>query len=133
MKYCADTWFILKVFEKDQQGAQIIEDTKLGKARIIIPISTFAEATKKLMQGGVPYSVIELFFQGVESSEKVTLISLEKDIALEAAKIALSYNIAMLDAFVAATAKTMGCEYVLTKDTDFKPLIKGNYLKVKSW
>ncbi len=46
MKYCADTWFILKAFENDEMGKKIIEEARLGNAQIIVPISTFAESTK---------------------------------------------------------------------------------------
>lgn len=133
MKYCADTWFILKAFENDVIGKNIIEEARLGKTQIIIPISTFAESTKKLMQQGVSFQAIELFFQGIESTEEIIIVNLDKTIAQEAAKISLSNDLAMLDAFVAATAKIIGCEYVLTKDSDFKHLIKKRYIKVKSW
>lgn len=133
MKYCADTWFILKSFEKDALGLDIIKEAKFGKAQVIIPISVFAESTKKLMQQSIPLKAIDLFFQGIENTEDIILVNLEKNIAQEAAKISLSHNIAMLDAFVAATAKIMGCEYLLTKDEDFKSLIKRRYIRVKSW
>lgn len=133
MKYCADTWFILKAFENDEMGKKIIEEARFGKAQIIVPISTFAESTKKLMQQGVSFQAIELFFQGIENTEEIIIVNLDKNIAQEAAKISLSNDLAMLDAFVAATAKIIGCEYVLTKDSDFKHLIKRKYIKVKSW
>ena len=133
MKYCADTWFILKAFENDEMGKKIIEEARLGNAQIIVPISTFAESTKKLMQQGVSFQAIELFFQGIENTEEIVIVNLDKNIAQEAAKISLSNDLAMLDAFVAATAKTIGCEYILTKDSDYKHLIKRKYIKVKSW
>jgi predicted nucleic acid-binding protein len=133
MRYCADAWFILKAFENDPRGIGIIHEARLGKAEIVVPMSTFAESTKKLMQQGVSAEAIELFFQGIESTEDIVLVNLEKNIAQEAAKIALSYNLSMLDAFVAATARIMGCAYVLTKDTDFKLLVKKKYMKIKSW
>ncbi len=85
------------------------------------------------MQQGVSFQAIELFFQGIENTEEIVIVNLDKNIAQEAAKISLSNDLAMLDAFVAATAKTIGCEYILTKDSDYKHLIKRKYIKVKSW
>ena len=133
MKYCADTWFILQAFAKNTTAISIIEETRRGKVRIIIPIITFAESHKKLMQRGVSQRLIDDFFEGVEASEKVELILIDKAIAGEAARISHSYNVPLIDSFVAATSKLTACDLLLTGDSDYNLLIKSKYIKTQSW
>ena len=133
MRYCADTWFLLKSFDKDPKALQIIADTKQGKTCIIIPIVVFAETIKKLMQRGVSQETIFKFFSAVEQSEKVSLIILDRKIAKEASMLSLSYKVPLIDAFVAATAKISDCVVLLSGDSDYRLLVKKKYLKVQSW
>ncbi len=131
MKYCADTWFILQAFSKNPKAISIIEETKRGKTRIIIPIITFAETHKKLMQKGISKELIDTFFEGVEASEKVELILLDKAIAQEAARISHSYNLPLIDSLVASTAKLTGCDFLLSEDSDYAPL-RNRYVRIQS-
>lgn len=133
MKYCADTWFILQAFAKNTKAISLIEETRRGKVRIIIPIITYAESHKKLMQRGVSQTLIDDFFEGVEASEKVELILIDKAIAGEAARISHSHNVPLIDSLVAATSKLTGCEILLSEDSDYDQLIKNKYLKTQSW
>lgn len=133
MKYCADTWFLLATFAKDPKAIAIIEETKRGKTFLVIPMVVFAEATKKLLQKGIPMVVINQFFLGVEASEKVELIAPDKVIAREAARLSLTFNISLIDSFVAATAHLSYCNALLSADRDYTPLVKNRYIKVQSW
>jgi len=133
MRYCADTWFLLHVFEKDPKAVSIVEDTKRGKTQLLIPVIVFAEATKKLLQKGIPQSLIDLFFSGVEASDKAAFAIADKLIAQEAARISLTYNVPLIDSFVAATAKIHACDVLLAKDDDYTLLAKKKYIKVQSW
>lgn len=133
MRYCADTWFILSLFNEVEQSVRILRETKEGKSHIIIPMVVFAESTKKLLQRGVSQATIDLFWEGVEASEKVQLLMLDRSIAQEAAKISLSFNVPMIDSFVAATCKLTGCHSLFAADSDYIPLVKRKYLKIQSW
>ena len=133
MRYCADTWFILAVFAKEAHAIALIEETKRGKTRIIIPVIVYAEATKKLMQKGIPLDIIEEFFEGVEASEKIELVLIDKLIAQEAAKVSLTFHVPLIDSLVASTTKLTGYDVLLSGDTDYENLVKRKYLKVFSW
>ena len=133
MKYCADTWFILNLFEKDIKSINILQEIKYGKANLVIPIVVYAEAIKKLLQKGISKEYINQFFSGVESSNKIKFSLIEKTIAIEAAKISLSYNLPLIDSFIAATCKLMDCDALLSGDEHYKSLIKRKYIKVYSW
>ncbi len=133
MIYCTDSWFIIAAFNKDEKGVQLLRETKGGKTRLVIPMVVFAEATKKLMQRGTPKEAIDLFWAGVEASEKVTLIPLDRPIAEEAAKISLSFKLPLIDALIAATCKLTGCNALLTGDQDYRFLVKHRYLDVVGW
>ena len=133
MKFCTDTGFILAVFDNDVTSLSYIQEAKTGKTKLIIPIIVLAEATKKLMQRGVAKEIIEEFWDTIESSNKISLINIDRIIANEAAKLSLSYSLALIDALVAATAKLTDCSTIFTSDSDYKLLVKKGYIKVKSW
>lgn len=57
----------------------------------------------------------------------------DKAIARETARVSLTYSIPLVDSFVAATAKLLGSDAVLTADSDFKLLDKKKYVKSKAW
>lgn len=133
MRYCADTWFILGVFGRDERHTKIIEEAKHGKSHLIIPMIVLAESTKKLLQHGVPQTEIDTFWQGVENSEKVSLIPIDRSIAKEAAKVSLSFNLPLIDSLVAATGKLTECHALLSADSDYGLLAKKRYVKVQGW
>ncbi len=133
MKYCADTWFILQAFSQNPKAIALIEETRAGKARIIIPILAFAESIKKLMQQGVSKDIINTFFEGVETSDKVELIMVDRAIAQEAARISHSYKLPLIDSIIAATANLTGCDLLLARDSDYDLLKKSKYIKISSW
>ena len=133
MRYCADTWFIIELFGKNPKALQYIYDAKVGKTRILVPIIVFAEATKKLLQRGISQKLVDEFFSGVEASDKIELVLLDKAISQEAAKISMSFSIPLIDALVAATSKLTGCDALLSGDEDYTLLIKNKYLKRESF
>ena len=133
MQYCADTWYLLKLHAKDQGAMDILYKARDGKDVIIIPLIVYAEATKKLFQKGLPKEKVNQFFDAVETSEKVQINYPDKAIAKEAAHIALTHSLSLMDAFVAATSKLTGCHSLLSADSDFSPLTKKGYIQVRSW
>ena len=133
MKYCADTWFILEVFEGVPKAINLINETRTSTSSVIIPIIVYSEAIKKLMQKGFSDKVIEEFFFGLELSKKINFIVPYKEIAKEAVKISLTNNLPLIDSFVAATSKLMECDILLAKDSDYKILEKKKYLKIMNW
>ncbi len=133
MRYCADTWYILGLFSKDLKAVRIMEGVREGKDRLYIPLTVFAEATKKLLQRGVSKEEIDTFFDSVGSSDKIQLIIPDVMIARESARVSLGYGLSLLDSFVAATSKMVGADILLSGDSDYLPLVKKKYLKVQSW
>jgi predicted nucleic acid-binding protein len=133
MKYCADTWFILKLFKQDLKAQNILREVRVGKDELIIPIIVIAESYKKLYQQSVSDRDVEAFIDNIEVIEKVSIIPIDKSTAKEAAKVSLSNNVPMLDSIVAATAKVLICHFVLSDDSDLKKLHQKKYIKIKSW
>lgn len=133
MRYCVDTWFILNAFSKEKKALEIIQNIKFGKDYMIISIIAFAESIKKLMQMGASQDIINEFFEGIESSKKVEIILVNKQIAIEAAKISLSYNLPLIDAFIAVTSKLTDCDALISGDEHYIPLVKSKYIKTQSW
>lgn len=130
MKYCSDTWFILKLFSKDEKAKQIIKNVKYGKDELFVPMIVVSESYKKLMQKGVREKRINQFFDSLELSSKIEFIPSDKKIAKEAAKMSLSQRIPLIDSIIATTSNLLGCHFVLTAGQHIKNLKK---IKVKVW
>ena len=62
MYYCTDTWFLLKLFGKDNKAKTILEGAEVGKDWVIIPIISYAETIKKLFQECRSEDEIDAFF-----------------------------------------------------------------------
>ena len=133
MKYCSDTWFILKLFEKDIKALNLLNEVKYGKSSLIVPIVVFAEAIRKLLERGIPQTNVDQFFNSMELSNKINFLIVDKNIAKEAAKISLSNDLSLMDSFVAASCKLSDSNLLLAADSDYKHLIKKNYIKLHSW
>ena len=133
MQYCTVAWFLLKLLKGDTKALEILENVKNTKDRLMVPIVSYSEFIKKLWQGGINEKKIDEFLETVDSSKNIIISSPTREIAREAAKVSLSYSLSLLDAFIAATSKISKCDLLLTADSDFRPLIKNKYVKVKSW
>ncbi len=133
MLYCADTWFILKLFEHDEKSRALVENTKYGKDKLIIPFVVFAEGTKKLLQKGISQENIDIFWTDIESSQNIILVFPTKELATKTAHISLSFSLSIMDSFVATTAIMMNCAILLSADGDYDLLQKKKYLKLLSW
>lgn len=132
MKYCIDTWFILKLFEKDIKAVNLLQEVRYGKSKFVLPISVYAESFKKLLQKGISQKDLEEFFSSIESI-KIEILLIDKIMAKEAAKISLSNDLSMMDSFVATSCNLSNCDVLLAADSDYDLLIKKKYLKLQSW
>ena len=133
MKYCADTWFLLKIYAKDEKAKILFINIKQGAGSLVIPSIVLTETYKNLLQQGINLRQIDEFIDPLEVSFRIELISEDRNIAKEAAKISLSYNIPLVDSIIAATAKLTNCSLILSGDSDLRKLHKARYIKVLSW
>ena len=132
MKYCADTWYILEIFEGIENAKDIFQNAK-QQGHILVPVIVYAESFKKLMQKGMNIKAITDFFETAVILGKISIIAADTFLATEAAKISLTFNLPLMDSFVAATAKLYNCDFLLAADSDYNLLIKKKYIKIKNW
>ena len=133
MKYCADTWFLLALFDKDERARILFHSLEQKKGWIFVSYIAYAETIRKLFQRGISEEQLQTFFTLLEASEKVRFISVDERIAREAAKVSLTYNLSLMDACIAATTKIMDCENLLSGDSDYALAVKKKYLKLMNW
>jgi len=88
---------------------------------------------RKLFEEGTSEHVIQTIFNELELIGKVQFVSLDKQIAVESAKVSHSHKIPLIDSIVAATGKLLKCHFILGKDEDLEKLQKKKYMKIKSW
>ena len=133
MNYCVDTWFLLKLLEKDQRAINYIQDAYRGKTRIIISTIVIAEVTRKLFQYGKNRAAVEFFISSLEETEKISIVTIDKRIASEAATISFTHGVPLIDSLIAATTKIYDCHALLAKDAHYSPLVKKRYIKLVNW
>jgi len=133
MKYCADTWYVLNLFSKEENSIRIFNDIRLGKDFLILPVIVISESYKKLLQHGISEKLIDSFFESIDVSDKIEIVFIDNVIAKECAKVSLSYSIPLIDSIIAATARLTDCNFLLSDDKHLKLLHRKRYVKVKSW
>lgn len=133
MRYCADTWFLLLLLEKEPKSIDFLRKIRSGKDELIIPMVVAAETYRKLFEKGTSEQVIETIFKELSAMEKVEFITIDKKIAIESAKVSHANKVPLIDSMVAATGKLLKCHYILGKDDDLKRLEKRKYVKLKFW
>lgn len=132
MKYCADTWFMIKLATRDSKALEIKENVLEGKDRLYIPTIVVTELFRKFMQKGKKEAEMESFLNNLTASEKVKTVFLDENIAKEAAKLSFSHDVPTVDSVVAATCKLSNCDKLLSDDRDLKKLHR-KYLQVEFW
>jgi predicted nucleic acid-binding protein len=133
MRYCADTWFLLLLSEKDSTAVDVLHGVISGKDELVIPMVTVSETYRKLFERGASERVIETIFNELELIDKVQFVPLDKRIAIESGKVSFSYSVPLIDSIVAATGKLLKCHFILGKDEDLKKLQRKKYIKLKFW
>lgn len=133
MRYCTDTWYILKLSDRDVKAIELLNNVRFGKDELVIPIIVVSESYRKLLGKGVPENKIDSLFNEMEVVPKISVVEIDKDIAKEAAKVCLSHNVPLIDATIASTCKLLKCDFVLSDDDDLKKLHQRRYIRIKSW
>lgn len=132
MKYCADTWYMIKLATKDAKALEIKRNVLEGRDRLYLPTIVIMELFRKLMQKGKREAEMEGFLGNLTASEKMKTVFLDESIAKEAAKLSFSHNVPTVDSVVAATCKLSNCDKLLSDDADLKKLHK-KYLQIEFW
>ncbi|MBI5332135.1 MAG: PIN domain-containing protein [Candidatus Aenigmarchaeota archaeon] len=132
MKYTSDSWFFIKLVEKDPKAIALWEDIKYGKARLIVPSVVITEIVKKYLMRGLNKE-LDMFISGLNSSENIFVADLTREIAEEAGKLSYSFNIPTIDSIVVATAVSTGYTNIISDDSDYKIAEKQNKIKRIRW
>ena len=133
MKFCVDTWFLIKLAQKDTKALEIKRNTASGKDRILIPTVVITEFFRKMFQKGRKENEMEDFLRNLMASEKIKTILLDEIIAKDAAKISFSHSIPTVDSIIVSTSKNSESDIILTGDNDIKKLGKKRIVKTESW
>ena len=89
---------------------------------LIVPVITIYEVFKVVLR---EYNENKAL-QTVAAMQKGKLIDLTADIAMNASKLSLQYNLPMADSIILATARTYKC-IIWTQDSDFFNIDGVNY------
>lgn len=131
MRYCADTWFLLQLFDRQERALKIVENVKYGKDSLVIPSVCVVEIYRELGKRGISQKNIDAYIDNLEVSRKIEFLPIDRNIAREAARISNSYSLPLVDAIIASTAKLLCC-VVLSADGHIR-LLQKKYVDVESW
>lgn len=133
MRYCADTWFLLKLATRDRKANEIMQEIIDGKSVLIIPAVCIAEFTKHMIRRGFKKEMIEELISTISEADNILVGIIDERIAYEAGKISASYGIHTIDALISFIYLQNECEFLLSSDDHFKVLEKKNMLKRLFW
>ncbi len=126
MKYCADTWFLLELYNKNERALKIFRETVEGKTRIVIPTVSIFELIRLAIRAGESMTKIDSMLDELKTTQKIQPMVLDETVAKEAAKVSASYNVPAIDSIISATCKISNSDVLLSKDSDLAVLARKN-------
>ena len=133
MNLCADSWFLIKLSENDTTAMETIKQVTQGKDRLIVPSVTLVELTRKMIRDGSGLENVDKLLGSLRTSSKITVTSLDEELAVSSGKISAEYSMPSIDSIVAATALRTECRVLLSKDTHFDRFSKSTEIKKQCW
>jgi predicted nucleic acid-binding protein len=133
MRYCSDTWFLLKLASKDEKANEIMEEIIKGKSILFIPAVCIAEFTRHMIRKGYKKELIENIISTISEADSIFIGIVDERIAYEAGKLSASYNIPTIDAIISFICLENKCNFLLSPDIHFEILEKRKILKRLFW
>ncbi len=128
MRYTADSWFFVKISEKNPKALNLWEEITTGKGRLVVPTVVIAEIEKRFLKRNLN-QLFEEFLSQMENSEKIFIVGLTLEIAKEAGKLGNTYNLSTIDSIILATAKLTEFTELISDDEHFILAEKNNLIK----
>ena len=130
MKYCMDTWFFIKLSEKDPTALKLIKETK--KNSFVVPTVTVLELTRIAIRKGKLKDINDLISSLIRA-KNIEVIDCDIKIAGKAGEISAIYNIPTVDSIIVTTAILNKCHKLLSDDSHFDKLQKNKLFKKYCW
>ena len=130
MKYCIDTWFFVKLSEKDPTAVKLIKETM--KNNFIVPSVTILELTRRAIRKGKLKDINDLI-SSLMGAKNIEIIDCNIEIAKKAGEISATYNIPTVDSIIATTSIIYKCHKLLSDDSHFDKLQKNKLIKKHCW
>jgi len=89
---------------------------------LIVPVITIYEVFKVVLRESAENEAL----QAVAAMQKGKIIDLNANLAMDASKLSLQYNLPMADSIILATARAYDC-VIWTQDSDFQHIEGVNY------
>jgi predicted nucleic acid-binding protein len=92
---------------------------------LIVPVITIYEVFKVVLREFAENQAL----QAIAAMQKGKIIDLNANIAMDASKLSLQYNLPMADSIILATARSYDC-VIWTQDSDFQHIEGVNYFPI---
>lgn len=132
MRYCADTWFFLRIVAKDPRALEVARQVREGAHGLLVPSVVGLELTRVLAQRGhLPQA--QQVLDALPRTRNVHVVPVDLALARRAGELSAFYAVPSVDALVAATSIATGSDRLLSDDEHFEPLVAQRLLKTESW
>lgn len=132
MRYTADTWFLLKIIDRDENAVKIEEEILEGKGRLVIPTIVISELVRETIRKG-KIKIAEEILDALQTSTKIFVADLNQAIAKEAGRVGISFNVPLVDSVILATAILFDHKNILTVDEHYKTAERKGEIKRVFW
>jgi predicted nucleic acid-binding protein len=92
---------------------------------LIVPVITIYEVFKVVLRESAENQAL----QAIAAMQKGKIIDLNANIAMDASKLSLQYNLPMADSIILATARSYDC-VIWTQDSDFQNIEGVKYFPI---
>ena len=92
---------------------------------LIVPVITIYEVFKVVLRESAENEAL----QAIAAMQKGKIIDLDANLAMDASKLSLQYNLPLADSIILATARAYDC-VIWTQDSDFQDIEGVNYFPV---
>ena len=92
---------------------------------LIVPVITIYEVFKVVLRESAENEAL----QAIAAMQKGKIIDLDANLAMDASKLSLQYNLPIADSIILATARAYDC-VIWTQDSDFQDIEGVNYFPV---
>ena len=129
MRIGADTYFLVLLAGEDEDAQDLFRKIALGEHELFISTICIAELSSVLLRKGQSQLAEKLKTQLV-AFPSVNIVSVDLDIASDAAKRKHSLGLSICDAIILTTALIEDCDVFVAEDIDYEFAKKQNIIKI---
>ncbi len=129
MRIGADTYFLVLLANRDNHAQQVFRQVVEGNHELFLSTVSITELSTVLYRKGQPELAEKMKAQLV-AFPSVNIVSVNLDIASDAAKRKHSFGLSTCDSIILSTALMEDCDVFIAEDSDYKQVKEQGLIKI---